>query len=140
MQQLDPDKIQQADSGKFTFHKSLNATFLEELFEGDTLYAETIFEDFLKDLPDYWSSVESAYKRRDITELSTAIHKCKTLFGYVGFTDIQEFCQEFENNCARKPVHALEVGYLVLSQKKETARLIIESEYTRLKLFNTNLR
>jgi HPt (histidine-containing phosphotransfer) domain-containing protein len=140
MQNPDPNKAQQLDPAKFVFNKSLNAAFLEELFEGDTIYAETIFEDFLKDLPDYWSSVETAYKRSDITELSTAIHKCKTLFGYVGFTDIQEFCQEFENNCARKPVTALEVGYLVLSQKKETARQIIESEYNRLKLFNVDKR
>jgi HPt (histidine-containing phosphotransfer) domain-containing protein len=128
--------MQQLDPNKFIFNKSLNAKFLEELFEGDTIYAETIFEDFLRDLPDYWTSVESAYKKNDVGELSTAIHKCKTLFGYVGFTDIQEFCQEFENNCARKPLHALEVGYLVLSQKKETARQIIENEFNRLKSFN----
>jgi HPt (histidine-containing phosphotransfer) domain-containing protein len=140
MQQPDPDKSHQVDPGKFTFNKSLNATFLEELFEGDTIYAETIFEDFLRDLPDYWSSVQTAYKKNDMAELSTSIHKCKTLFGYVGFTDIQEFCQEFEDNCTRKPVNALETGYLVLSQKKETARLIIESEYNRLKLFNTDKR
>src|SRR5579859_2890760 len=128
--------MQQLDPGKFIFHKSLNATFLDELFEGDTTYAETIFEDFLRDLPDYWANVDAAFKKGGVTELSTAVHKCKTLFGYVGFTDIQDFCQEFENNCARKPLPALEAGFLVLAQKKETARLIIESEYSRLKSFN----
>jgi hypothetical protein len=44
----------------FVFDENLNATFLAELFEGDTIYAETVFEDFLRDLPVYWLRVEAA--------------------------------------------------------------------------------
>ncbi|HTI08753.1 MAG TPA: Hpt domain-containing protein [Puia sp.] len=128
--------MEKSPSGKFVFNGSLNAVFLDELFEGDTIYAETVFEDFLRDLPGYWKQVEAAYHNRNITELRTSVHTCKTLFGYVGFTDLQEFCQQFEDSCNSRSPEELEKDYEILLQKKEKAQHIIETEYTRLKLFN----
>src|SRR5579871_4322505 len=95
----------------FVFDQCLNASFLAELFEGDTLYAETVFEDFLRDLPVYWEQVEVAYNTRNLPVLGTSIHTCKTLFGYVGFTDLQELCQQFENKCAVSTVDELKSEY-----------------------------
>ena len=120
----------------FVFDENLNASFLEELFEGDTIYAETVFEDFLKDLPVYWDRVEAAYDEKNLPTLGTSLHTCKTLFGYVGFTDLQELCQQFENKCAVNSVEELRVDYILLIQRKERAQHIIEKEYTRLRLFN----
>jgi HPt (histidine-containing phosphotransfer) domain-containing protein len=120
----------------FVFDESLNASFLEELFEGDTKYAETVFEDFLKDLPVYWERVESAYNSKNLPTLGTTVHTCKTLFGYVGFTDLQELCQQFENRCAIHNAEELRVEYILLIQRKERAQHIIEKEYTRLRLYN----
>jgi hypothetical protein len=123
---------------RFVFDKHLDALFLDELFDGDADYAQIVFEDFLRDLPDYWLDVENAYGRRDLDSLRTSIHKCKTLFGYVGFSDIQQLCQDFENNCLDRPMAALEPGYQLLLAKKEQARQVIENEYERLKLFNAS--
>jgi HPt (histidine-containing phosphotransfer) domain-containing protein len=123
-------------SDQFVFHESLNAAFLEELFEGDTIYAETVFEDFLRDLPAYWEKVQSSYLNKNMSQLGTNIHTCKTLFGYVGFTDLQELCQEFENKCSLHTAEALEGDFSILSGKKEEAQKIIENEYSRLKSFN----
>jgi HPt (histidine-containing phosphotransfer) domain-containing protein len=120
----------------FVFNESLNAAFLEELFEGDTIYAETVFEDFLRDLPVYWERVDTAFNNRNLPALGTCIHTCKTLFGYVGFTDLQELCQQFENKCSVNTVEELKVDYILMVQRKEKAQHIIEKEYTRLKLFN----
>ena len=120
----------------FVFDENLNSSFLEELFEGDTIYAETVFEDFLKDLPVYWARVENAYNSKSLPTLGTSVHTCKTLFGYVGFTDLQELCQQFENKCSVNSVEELRVEYILLIQRKEKAQHIIEKEYTRLKLFN----
>jgi hypothetical protein len=120
----------------FVFDENLNASFLEELFEGDTIYAETVFEDFLKDLPVYWARVETAYNSKSLPTLGTSVHTCKTLFGYVGFTDLQELCQQFENRCSVNNVEELRVDYILLIQRKEKAQHIIEKEYTRLRLFN----
>lgn len=128
--------MQKTPSSKFVFNISLNAAFLDELFEDDMIYAETVFEDFLRDLPGYWRRVEAAYNNRNITDLRTCVHTCKTLFGYVGFTDLQEFCQEFEDKCNSQQLVELKTDYNTLSQRKEKAQQIIEKEYYRLKLFN----
>jgi len=120
----------------FAFNESLNAAFLEELFEGDTIYAETVFEDFLRDLPVYWERVDTAFNNRNLPALGTCIHTCKTLFGYVGFTDLQELCQQFENKCSVNSAEELRVDYILLIQRKERAQHIIEKEYARLRLFN----
>jgi HPt (histidine-containing phosphotransfer) domain-containing protein len=120
----------------FVFNESLNASFLEELFEGDTIYAETVFEDFLRDMPVYWERVDTAFNSRNLPALGTCIHTCKTLFGYVGFTDLQELCQQFEDKCSVNTVEELRVDYILMVQRKEKAQHIIEKEYTRLKLFN----
>ena len=121
---------------EFVFDESLNATFLAELFEGDTIYAETVFEDFLKDLPVYWQRVESAYNSKNLPSLGTTVHTCKTLFGYVGFTDLQELCQQFENKCSVNSVEELRLDYILLIQRKERAQHVIEKEYGRLRQFN----
>jgi len=120
----------------FDFDESLNSAFLAELFEGDTIYAETVFEDFLKDLPVYWERVEAAFNNKNLPVLGTSIHTCKTLFGYVGFTDLQDLCQQFENRCAVNTVEELKIEYILLVQRKEKAQHIIEKEYTRLRLYN----
>jgi len=123
-------------SDQFVFHESLNSAFLEELFEGDTIYAETVFEDFLRDLPGYWEKVQTSYQNKNMSLLGTNIHTCKTLFGYVGFTDLQELCQEFENKCALQTAETLQTDFSRLTRKKQEAQHIIENEYSRLKRFN----
>jgi len=120
----------------FVFDQCLNAAFLAELFEGDTIYAETVFEDFLRDLPVYWQRVETAFNNGNLPVLGTSIHTCKTLFGYVGFTDLQELCQQFENKCSVNSRQELKVDYDLLSKRKESAQHIIEKEYNRLREFN----
>ena len=129
-----PMKETRADH--FVFHERLNSTFLEELFEGDTIYAETVFEDFLRDLPAYRERVQTSYQNRNLPLLGTNIHTCKTLFGYVGFTDLQELCQEFENKCGIHTAEELSGDFALLSERKQEAQHIIENEYKRLKRYN----
>ena len=126
------------NTNQFIFNENLNNTFLEELFDGDTHYAETVFGEFLKDLPGYWSSVESSYIDNNISELRASVHKCKTLFGYVGATVLQELCQEFENKFQHVSVTiaSLEPDYRVLLSEKEKTAQLIKGELNRLKAFN----
>jgi len=120
----------------FVFDESLNSKFLAELFEGDTCYAETVFEDFLRDLPVYWDRVDLAYQNKNLPVLGTSVHTCKTLFGYVGFTDLQELCQQFENKCSVNNMEELSLEFVQLTHRKERAQHIIEKEYDRLRRFN----
>ena len=120
----------------FVFDESLNADFLAELFDGDTIYAETVFEDFLRDLPEYWQRVDRAFGNENLPVLGTCVHTCKTLFGYVGFTDLQEECQQFENKCSVSKMEELRDDYLLLTERKEKAQRTIEKEYNRLREYN----
>ncbi|HMH21643.1 MAG TPA: Hpt domain-containing protein [Puia sp.] len=122
---------------RFIFNERLDRTFLDELFEGDSVYAQVVFEDFLRDLPGYWKDVETAHMNRDNNGLRTSVHKCKTLFGYVGFTDIQQLCQQLEDNCSGDQAAQERPHYHLLLTRKDEARQVIENEFKRLKIFNT---
>lgn len=130
--------MQDSNPVRFIFDKHLDTHFLDELFDGDAAYAQIVFEDFLRDLPDYWQDVATAYAHRNLNGLRVSIHKCKTLFGYVGFSDIQQLCQDFENGCLDRALDALASDYEILVTKKEHAKYIIEIEYERLKIFNAS--
>ena len=82
--------MRDVDQGEFCFDNTLDTNFLQELFQGDFVYAETVFQEFLKDLPAYWEEVAAARAGTDVKELGKTVHKCKTLFGYVGLTDTLE--------------------------------------------------
>ena len=124
---------------KFIFNKELDTAFLDELYDGDTVYAETVFSEFLQDINPYWQQVQLAYDREDIQVLKAAVHKCKTLFGYVGCTHVQQQFQFYENQCTTEPtIAALQTGFEHLMHSKEATRLIIEGEIRRLKLFNSS--
>lgn len=123
--------------GKFLFNASLDVAFLEELFEGDTAYAVTVFGEFIKDLPLFWSEVETAHRAQDVPAMRAAAHKCKTLFGYVGCTTVQEAFQQFEHLCGKaKGAAELEGDYHLLAGQKEAASGLILSEYNRLKQYH----
>ena len=124
-------------SGKFLFNASLDVAFLEELFEGDTAYAATVFGEFLKDLPLFWSEVETAHREKNVQALRAAAHKCKTLFGYVGCSSVQDAFQQFEQLCGRvAEASVLESDYRQLAVHKDAANGLIQAEYNRLKQFH----
>lgn len=117
----------------FEFDAALDKAFLKDLFEGDTQYAMIVFGDFLKDLPTYWNEVEEAYRSKHLMNLRSSIHKCKTLFGYVGHMQMLELFQNFEHKCGVVDNFAkINEDYEVLQKKKKTAEQIIKNEYIRL--------
>lgn len=129
--------MQNPNPKEFIFNEKLNGPFLNELFDGDCTYAEAVFGEFLNDLPPYWQEVETAWQQQQTASLGAAVHKCKTLFGYVGLSHIQQFCQELENHCSQSTtIAALQNQYALLYEMKEEAREIIESELKRLQIFN----
>lgn len=131
-----PDMLN-SDNKSFIFNKDLDAQFLNELFDGDMEYAETVFGEFMKNLPDYWKEVEDAYNKQHIRELRTAVHKCKTLFGYVGSADVQAYFQKFEHRCDEvRHVQEMKEEFAVMQQKKDSAHVLIANEYNRLKAFH----
>ncbi|RYG00226.1 MAG: hypothetical protein EOO02_15345 [Chitinophagaceae bacterium] len=117
----------------FQFSPELDHKFLAELFDGDIIYAETVFGDFLSNIPDYWKEVENAWETGDTALLKSSVHKCKTLFGYVGHTRILARLTTFENKCATVSSTAeLEADYKQLNTEKIDALEMVQKEFERL--------
>src|SRR6476469_9182332 len=103
----------------FEFNSALDKMFLKDLFEGDAHYAMIVFGDFLKDIPSYWNEVEEAYSSENLNNLRSSIHKCKTLFGYVGHMQMLELFQNFEHKCGNvSEFSMIEKDYAVLQNRK----------------------
>jgi hypothetical protein len=122
----------------FVFNDCLNSAFLQDFFDGDMGYAETVFNDCLAHLPLYWKEVNSAHVRGSIPELKSAVHKCKTLFGYIGFSSVQDQFQAFEHKCTiTQSMNELDADFESLDTKINLAIPVIETELGRLKAFNS---
>ncbi|HEV7622084.1 MAG TPA: hypothetical protein VGO09_10130 [Flavisolibacter sp.] len=129
--------MQKIPPGPYQFSNQLDIAFLNDLFEGDTEYATTVFADFLKHIPLYWGEVATAYENKNLPGLKSSVHKCKTLFGYVGHTDVLEIFQSFESKCGEvTTTDELRSDYKNLLEKQENAQVIVEKEYQRLKKYH----
>ena len=125
------------EHSSFTFNEKLNSPFLAELFEGDYKYAETVFGDFLKYLPEYSEEIDAAYRQRNIEELRKAVHKCKTLMGFVGLSEIQAQYLEMEKMCENGSAgEGFDEAYNSLKQQTIDGKNLIIIEHQRLKEFN----
>jgi HPt (histidine-containing phosphotransfer) domain-containing protein len=121
----------------FLFSQELDSDLLNNLYEGDLEYAAVVFADFLKYLPDYFGEVEQAYNGKKIDEMRKAVHKCKTLMGFVGLSSIQASYQAVEKKCeSAESIKELEPDYKNLKTQTESGRKIIVTELDRLKAFN----
>jgi hypothetical protein len=66
-----------------------------------------------------------------------AVHKCKTLMGFVGLSSIQASYQAVEKKCEdAESMKELEPDFKNLKSQTESGRKIIVTELDRLKVFN----
>ncbi|MBS1563925.1 MAG: Hpt domain-containing protein, partial [Bacteroidetes bacterium] len=93
-------------------------------------------QEFLKDLPVYWEEVAAARAGTDVRELGKSVHKCKTLFGYVGLTKTLELFQRFEHSCADPGAVVHEKNYEALREEKDRAQTLIAKGLVRLQSYN----
>jgi len=127
----------QSKPSSFHFDNNLNSSFLNELFDGDYQYAETVFADFLKYLPEYSEEIEAAYRQKNIEELRKAVHKCKTLMGFVGLSTIQTSYLNLEKMCeAGQHTKEIDAAYVSLKEQTGEGKSIIIKELERLRAFN----
>ena len=120
----------------FQFHKALNASFLNDLFADDPAYAAVVFQGFLEESPPCWNEVEVAFGHNDVLALKAAVHKYRSLFSYVGYTDIAAQLQAVEAACATAAGTA-ELGPEIqsLRQQRQAAETVIKEETKRLQAF-----
>jgi HPt (histidine-containing phosphotransfer) domain-containing protein len=81
------------------FDKRLDNVFLNELYEGDAVYASTVFDTFLQEAGGMLDSCLAAIENGDIPVFQKAVHKFKPTLSYVGLTDIGKRLESLEKAC-----------------------------------------
>ena len=97
---------------------------------------EETFTDVLKEYDPFLQNIHSCYQAQDVAGLKSAVHKIKPLCGYVGLTDLQSRCQQFENDCQKGDFPSLSAECTDLMNDLMQAKSLIAGEKDRLFHFN----
>jgi HPt (histidine-containing phosphotransfer) domain-containing protein len=81
------------------FDKKLDNIFLNELYDGDAVYAATVFDTFLQEVRSMMEGCLNAIENGDIPVFQKAVHKFKPTLSYVGLTDIGKQLESLEKAC-----------------------------------------
>lgn len=126
-------------SKNFIFNEKINGDYLFSLYANDYPYIEEVFAVTLQHFDQDFEFIQAAYEGGNVTDLKKGVHKVKPAFGFVGLTDIQQQCAAFEDACQQTAdISGLKAGYKNLMASLEEGKLIIASEYRKLKDFNAN--
>ncbi len=125
-------------SGKaFIFNSEINTEYLTDLYGDDYVYVEEVFGTVLKEYELLTNNINSCYTSQNISALKAAVHKIKPIFGFVGLTDVQQQCQQFENICqGTTSFDSLISDYSQLKNNLLKSKLLIEEEKKKLEIFN----
>jgi HPt (histidine-containing phosphotransfer) domain-containing protein len=121
----------------FIFNEKINSDYLFSLYADDYAYIEEVFSVTLQHFDPDIEAIKVAYAGENLNDLQRAVHKIKPAFGFVGLTDIQQQCKEFEDACEQATgTETLKNTYRLLTSSLEEGKSIIESEYRKLKDYN----
>jgi HPt (histidine-containing phosphotransfer) domain-containing protein len=123
----------------FVFNTEIDKNYLESLYGDDYIYLQEVFNTVLNDYQSLTDNIEYSYSSGNLTALKAAVHKIKPVFGFVGLTDVQQQCQQFEKICnsAGSP-NELAGDFETLKNKLSQSKQILEEEKKKLELFNSN--
>lgn len=125
----------------FIFNEKIDSQFLFSLYADDYAYMEEVFSTTLQHFDQDFESIKAAYSSGSVADLKRAIHKIKPTFGFVGLPDVQEVCKQLEEKCQNDNNNNMDVlkeDYKQIVITLAESKDIIESEYRKLKDFNTN--
>jgi HPt (histidine-containing phosphotransfer) domain-containing protein len=126
-------------SKQFIFNEKINCDYLFSLYADDYPYMEEVFSVTLQHFDEDLESIQVAYSLGNIGDLKRGVHKMKPAFGFVGLTEIQQICAQFEEACLHAAeTEELKSEYKTLAASLEEGKLILASEYRKLKDFNAN--
>ena len=122
----------------FIFNEQFDVSYINDLYAGDYAMIAETFTDVLNEYEALVQNIDSCWLAEDIPALKSAVHKIKPLFGFAGLTTIQSQCLHFENTClTNSSVHSLANDFTRLRNSLIKGKSIIETEKTRLALFNS---
>ncbi len=123
----------------FVFNDEIDANYLNSLYGEDYNYLQEVFNTVLDEYVSLTDNIEYSYSSGNLTTLKASVHKIKPVFGFVGLTQVQLLCQDFEKICATvSSVDQLSREFETLKNKIFQCKQIIEEEKKKLELFNSN--
>jgi HPt (histidine-containing phosphotransfer) domain-containing protein len=124
-------------SEPFRFNPSLQVDFLNDLYEGDWEYAESVFENVITEIPKLMGLAGKELENENTEGLRQALHKAKPLFGYVGLPRTQAMIQQMEDDCKVGSMNgAMKENFANLKTKIKADSEILEEEFRRLTEYN----
>ena len=128
---------QQSSYTSFIFNDKIDTSFLHSLYEHDYVYIEEVFATSIEELDLDFEPVEAAYAGKNLLQLKQAIHKIKPSFGFVGLTQVQALCGDFENNCIKaQSINDVTAQYNELLRVIIETKQILREELIKLKAYN----
>lgn len=123
----------------FTFNEKIDSDYLFSLYADDYPYIEEVYSITLSHFDEDLENIRQAWHSGDLTSLKRATHKMKPAMGFAGLTGIQQQCREFEELCQKvQSIEALEETYHQLITTLAESKVLIGTEYERLKAYNEN--
>lgn len=130
---------QPAPPKNFIFSEKIDSGYLFSLYADDLPYIEEVYSITLNHFDDDLEYIRQAWVSGDLTDLKRATHKMKPAMGFAGLTNIQQQCMEFEELCQKvQSTEPLKEAYHQLITTLAESKVLIGSEYERLKAYNAN--
>lgn len=124
----------------FQFDKSIDVVFMESMYDNDFTYIEELFNITLDNYDVDAEILADRYKNADLRGVQKAIHKMKSVFGFIGMLALQNNCQEVETKCSLvSSVAEIKDDIETLKNLIQEHKLILQKELTRLKMFNNSI-
>lgn len=121
------------------FNKQLDVAFLNELYDGDAMYAATVFDTFLQEVGGMMDNCRVAIDGGDIPAFQKAVHKFKPTLSYVGLTDIGKQLEKLELACSTgTSAHELLATYQQIAGDITNLLPLIKSEKDKLDALTIN--
>lgn len=121
------------------FDKQLDGAFLNELYDGDALYAATVFDTFLQEAGGMMDNCKTAIESGNVPVFQKAVHKFKPTLSYVGLTAIGKQLEKLEQACGSgSSVQELTVTYRQIADEIGNLLPLIKSEKDKLDALTIN--
>jgi HPt (histidine-containing phosphotransfer) domain-containing protein len=74
----------------------LNRSYLNELYDDDTIYMSEMFSSFLKNIDTHFIKLNQSVESKDREKIKELSHRMKPMYGMVGLTKLSEIAKSLE--------------------------------------------
>lgn len=106
----------------------LDNRYLQEIYEGDQVILQIMFETFLEDSLSTWEEISVAIGNQDFEKVIALTHQVKPSFSLVGLTHFHPKLRDFEILSHSNPTKEILLAkYLFLDRQLKEAKIVIEA-------------